>query len=135
MNLESWIRQVEGYLGEWPSRAAGYFQSAWGLQPAFALRAAALYGALWLAGLNPKITSGYRDPAKQKAMRERWDAGDRAGLRARPALTSTHTEGIGIDIVSKNEKLAADIAVALGLRAGYYFTTPDPGHYDMRGSV
>jgi len=131
--MEAWIKQAERYLGDWPSRAAAYFVSTWGLKPSFAARVAVLYGMLWLAGLNPRITSGFRDPQKQKAMQEAWDRGDRAGLRARPASSSTHTERLGIDIVSSNEKMAADIAQAIGLRAGYYFTTPDPGHYDARG--
>lgn len=135
MDLDDWIAALTRYLGEWPERAKGYFVSTWGLQPDFALKAATLYAALWMAGLNPRITSGLRDPAKQAAMRAAWDRGDRQGLRARPAKSSTHTEGIGIDIVSSNEQLAADIAQALGLRAGYYFKTPDPGHYDMRGVV
>lgn len=72
-------------------------------------------------------------------MRARWDAGDRAGLRARPALVSQHTaQFIGrpasdaVDIVSTNEALAAQIAKALGINAGFYFATSDPGHYDNR---
>jgi hypothetical protein len=102
---------------------------------------ATLYAALWEAGLQPVITSLYRDPEKQRIMRERWDKGDRAGLRARPADpdTSRHTrtgwfntpQSDAIDMVSNDDKAAAAIARELGLRAGLFFTPPDPGHYDL----
>jgi hypothetical protein len=102
-----------------------------------------LYAALHFAGLRPRITSGFRDPVKQSAMRAAWDRGDRAGLRVRPAdpKNSFHcreaSRGVGaslaIDMPCDNDALGAQIAQALGLRAGYYFTPSDPGHYDMGG--
>lgn len=71
-------------------------------------------------------------------MRDRWDAGDRAGLRARPAVESQHTKtaflgspaATAVDMVSSNEAKAAEIASRLGgIGAGLYFRNPDPGHY------
>jgi len=122
----------------WAKGAASYFRDTYGLEGNFALAAARLYVALWGAGLNPRITSGFRDPAKQKVMRDAWDRGERAGLRARPAASSqhTHTNWLGrpasraIDMVSSDEKRAADIATRLGgIGAGLLFSQPDPGHY------
>lgn len=142
--MGDWVRQLKAWAGKWPQNAAGYFISEFGLDPAFAVIVALLYLGLHAAGLKPRITSGFRDPAKQKAMREAWDRGNRAGLRARPAdpEKSAHSKmtwlgkpgAKAIDIVTSNDKLAADIARALGLRAGYYFNDPDPGHFDALGA-
>jgi len=138
-----WLRKLSDYLGKWPSEAAGYFREVWGLDPTFAVRAALLYAALHFAGLRPRITSGFRDPVKQASMRAAWDRGDRAGLVVRPAdpKGSFHCReasrgvpaSLAIDMPCDNDALAAQIAQVLGLRAGFYFSTPDPGHYDMGG--
>jgi len=142
--MQEWIRALKAWAGKWPDMAAAYFVANYGLDPSFAIRAALLYLALHAAGLKPRVTSGFRDPAKQKALQEAWDRGDRAGLRARPAnpdasahskVSWTGTPGaLGIDIVTSNDQLAADIGRALGLRAGYYFTARDPGHFDALGA-
>jgi hypothetical protein len=44
------------------------------------------------------IVSGVRSAAEQAALRARWDAGDRRGLSARPALVSAHTRGRAVDL-------------------------------------
>jgi len=138
-NYAQWVAQLKAWAGGWPEQAADYFRDVWGLNADFAAKVAVLYLAQLVLGLNPRITSGFRDPEKQAQMRARWDSGDRAGLRARPANpdTSKHcrTTLMGapnshaIDIVSNDEVLSANIARALGLAAGQFFTTPDPGHY------
>lgn len=143
LRVDEWVAKLRKIGDQWAQEAAGYFVATWGLDPTFAVRAGLLYLALHFAGLNPRITSGFRDPAKQRAMRAAWDRGDRAGLRVRPAdpSTSAHCQearkGVpasrAIDMPCSNEALAADLARALGLRAGYYFTVSDPGHYDMGG--
>ena len=138
-NYAQWVVDLKAWAGGWPDQAADYFVNVWGLNPDFARKVAVLYLAQLVLGLNPRITSGFRDPEKQAQMRARWDSGDRAGLRARPANpdTSKHCRTTlmggpnshGIDIVSSDEQLSAEIARALGLAAGKFFTTPDPGHY------
>lgn len=116
--MENWIVQMSNYLeGEW-----GIKQSAAGLL-------SLLYLYLSVYGLAPRITSGYRSQAYQDALRARWDKGDRAGLVVRPANVSTHTSGRAIDITTTNPELAAQIARALNIQAGYYFATSDPVHY------
>lgn len=127
----------------WAKSATGYFRESLGLNGAFALQAARLYIALWAAGLSPRIASGFRDPAKQRELQARWDAGDRTGLRVRPATNSAHstTTFIGapaataIDMPSSDEQRAATIAKSLGLGAGLAFSTPDPGHYYLLGGA
>jgi len=137
--MAGWIAELKRFLGLWPDQAARYFVDQWGLNPIFAVKAAMLYAALHFAGLKPQITSGFRDPKKQAAMRAAWDRGDRQGLRVKPAdpSGSRHCQTAAgrpcsqaIDMPCSNDKLAAEIAKALGLRAGLYFSTPDPGHYD-----
>ncbi len=140
MVMEDWVMKLKAWAGKWPEQAVPYFVSAWGLNRGFASRAAMLYLACWAAGLNPRVTSGFRDPKKQAAMRAAWDRGDRAGLIVRPAdpSKSKHCstsitgapDALAIDMQCKDNELAARIGKALGLRAGLYFTTPDPGHFD-----
>lgn len=124
----------------WAKSAATYFAKTMGLEGSFALDAARLYIALWGAGLNPRISRGWSDPAHQKALQEAWDRGERAGLRVRPASNSQHTlttffgspASKAIDMPSSNDAAAAKIAANLGIGAGATFTTPDPGHYFKR---
>lgn len=138
--MEQAVIAYKKYLGKWPEQAAGYFVSTWGMSPSFAIQCALLWAILSLAGLNPRITSGFRDPKKQQAMRDAWDRGDRQGLRVKPADPegSRHCRtsitgapaAAGVDMPCSNDALAAQVAKCLGLRAGLYFSTPDPGHYD-----
>lgn len=110
----------------------------WGLNPDFALKIAVLYLALLMLKLNPRVTSGFRDPKKQEELVRRWNAGDRKGFIGKPASpdTSRHCRttmtggpnSMAIDMPCDDNNRAALIAKALGLRAGVDFN--DPGHYD-----
>lgn len=121
---------------DWSKKAAQYWRKL-GASKIAAPKFALLWGFATVAGLKPRITSVYRDPKKQKRMQERWDAGDRAGLRARPATSSKHAidDWLGnpaskaMDMVSSNDNLVAKYAKWIGLGAGADFTRPDPGHY------
>lgn len=131
---------MQAEFENWAREAAPYFQTAGGLSGAFALQAARLFIAFWGAGLNPRIASGFRDPAHQRALQARWDAGDRAGLRARPATTSKHmTMNMGrpaataIDMPCSDDKKGAAIAGNMGVGAGWNFADRDPGHYFLNG--
>lgn len=127
-------QQVEA----WARRAASWFERQ-GASSKAALQFARLYGYSAVARLSPRPTSIWRDPAKQKAMRAAWDAGNRQGLRARPAISSLHTEtgffgspaSRAMDMPSNNDSRTAEIARALGLGTGASFKSPDPGHYHM----
>lgn len=137
--MAKWIEELKRFLALWPDQAARYFVDQWGMNPIFAVRCALLYAALHYAGLKPRITSGWRDPKKQAAMRAAWDRGERQGLRVRPADPSTSKHCLtaagrpcsqAVDMPCDNDELAAQIGKALGLRAGFYFSQPDPGHFD-----
>lgn len=125
---------------QWARQAAPHFAKAYGLASSFALPAARLYVALWGRGLAPRVTRGWTDPARQAALRARWDAGDRAGLRVRPAAVSKHTEtkflgspsSLAIDMPCNDDATAAAIAANLGLGTGWTFKDRDPGHYFQR---
>lgn len=121
----------------WAEQAAGWFRNQ-GAAADAAKQFALLYGLASVYGYNPRITSIWRDPEKQRRMRARWDAGDRTGLRARPAVNSKHTEkdwlgrpaSKAMDMVTTNDAAVARIATEwLDLGAGQYFRTADPGHY------
>lgn len=44
------------------------------------------------------IGSAFRSKTKQKEMRDRWDRGDRKGMRYQPAKKSAHNGGFAIDV-------------------------------------
>jgi len=124
-------------LEKWAQSATDYFKTGLGLDGTFARQAARLFILLYSAGLAPKITSGFRDPQKQKELQRQWDLGNRSGLRARPASISKHTvtdwlrrpSATAIDIKSNDEKKASKLAQSIGIGSGLNFASPDPGHY------
>lgn len=91
-------------------------------------------------GWSVRVTSGYRDPARQAALRARWDAGDRTGLVARPALRSAHSEGLAVDLVvaPRSDVSQAQLGIYAQTRGyvwGGTFSRPDPVHFAVdRGS-
>ena len=123
----------------WCVEATPYFRESLGLQSAFARPVARLYLSLWFAGLAPRLTSGFRDPSKQRELRALWDSGVRRGFLAKPANpdTSLHCKtsftgapaSRAVDMPCTNDRLAAQIASQLGIGAGLNFREPDPGHY------
>jgi len=130
--------EMEGWARDFSTA----FKTHLGLAARFALPCARLYIALWVAGLNPRITSGYRDGRVQAALRARWDAGDRQGIRVRPASTSKHSTTAGghpaseaVDMPCDDDRKAALIAGQLGIGSGLSFSVPDPGHYYLLGGT
>ena len=133
-------------MDKWLEAMVDYLKASWGIHPGWSARVALLYAYLWSYGLQPKITSGFRDPSKQKAMQARWDAGDRAGLVRRPASNSLHTRvdgsgnpcALAIDIDTSNREEAGRIAMALNIGWGGNFSGDqgyDPVHfYDKSGA-
>jgi len=123
---------------DWARSAAGWWEKA-GARPEAALQFARLYIYSWSEGLEPKVTSIFRDPGKQKAMQQAWDRGERSGLRARPADpdTSKHCltgwfstpKAEAMDMPTRNDRRTAEIARSIGLKPGADFRTPDHGHY------
>lgn len=118
----------------WIKASLGYFRGVWGLSDAFALKAARLFLMLYLYGLSPKITSGFRSPEKQEELKRRYEMGDKS-IRYKPAGNSKHssTGFIGqpaanaIDISTNNAAKAAQVAKMIGVKPGYDFG--DPVHF------
>jgi hypothetical protein len=80
---------------------------------------------------RPDIISGYRSPSKQRALLQRWNAGDRVGLTAKPACQSWHMLGRAIDVqtdVRGFRHYAYLLHEYTGARDGRAFG--DPGHFD-----
>lgn len=80
----------------------------------------------------PRIVSGRRSAARQRELLARWNRGDRAGLVAKPARSSRHTQGRAWD-VRDNGALYVYGAWAphVGARWGGTFSDYDPVHFDV----
>jgi len=125
-------------LEAWAVQAAPWFENR-GASKKASVQFARLYAYAWAAGLRPNIASVFRDPDHQRTLQARWDRGDRAGLRARPADPdkSKHSltgffgspASMAIDMPSDDDRQVAAIARSLGMGTGESFRQPDPGHY------
>lgn len=120
---------------EWLGAVQRYLIDTWGLDVVFAYDSARLLAYFLVYELNPVVTSGFRSPAKQQELLRRWEAGD-PSVVVKPAVNSKHSTtnngrpaATAIDISTSNKKLAAQIASALGVGAGYYFSKSDPVHF------
>jgi hypothetical protein len=119
---------------KWIKAAKDHFDHNWGLSPEFALMAARLYLVLFLYGLHPQITSGYRSPEHQKELMDRYKAGD-PSIKYKPAENSKHSNtdflglpaAMAIDISTNNHEAAAQVARMLGIKPGFDFG--DPVHF------
>ena len=124
-------------LENWVEDYANYLRAEWGLQKAFADKMALLQLYAAYAGIPYKMNSGFRDPAKQKRMQRRWDAGDRRGLVVRPVNNSPHIlmkwgrpDSVGADISSADLTTLGHWAKFFGMRWGGFFRKPDRVHFD-----
>jgi hypothetical protein len=123
-------------IDKWINEASAYFSTQWGLDKSFASNVALLYLYFVQYGLSPKITSGFRSPEKQAELQSRYSAGD-PSVVVKPATNSKHStvDWLGnpaaqaVDISTNNPATAAQIARAIGVGAGYFFTTSDPVHF------
>lgn len=122
-------------LDAWLQNMAKYLVISWGLDTAFASQVALLYLYFYYYGLNPSITSGFRDPQKQNELMQRWLNGD-PSIVVKPTTNSKHSAtklgkpaSLAVDISTANHLLAAQIATALKVGAGYYYKIPDPVHF------
>lgn len=120
---------------QWVDQAAKFLHTEWGLDKSFSELAATFYAYLVYYGLSPRITSGFRSPEKQAALLQDYEAGD-PSVVVKPATNSKHSvtkwgkpAALAIDIVTSNAAMAARIATAVGIKAGYHFRTPDPVHF------
>jgi D-alanyl-D-alanine dipeptidase len=96
-------------------------------------------------GVSLVVTSGYRSPQQQAALRARWDRGDRSGLVVRPAAASRHAQGRAADLaftvrgrrlpVAQTPRDAwawlADLLEPVGVRWGGTFSPPDWNHFEL----
>jgi hypothetical protein len=122
-------------INNWIKQAKKELTNEYGLLASFAGDIALLYLYFYYYNLSPVITSGYRSMQKQQELLDRYNAGDPT-IRYKPALDSKHSAAEGffkkpaskaVDISTSNPALAADIAEALNIGAGYRYG--DPVHY------
>ena len=143
MSLLSRSSGMSGQFLDWPTSVSEWsgFLSRWGMETDVSVRALALgWYAHQLLGVRLVIISGFRDPARQTALRRQWDAGCRSacGIAVRPAERSAHSDRIAFDVTATVPPTPAqwvrigEIGEALGLRWGGRFSTPDRPHFDGR---
>ena len=129
-------------IDKWLKEMAFYLVESWGLEGNFANQIALFYLYCAQYGLNPKISSGFRSPEKQKELMSRYVSGDKS-IVVKPAETSMHSNtgflgkaaALAIDVTTNNRDLAARIATQLNIGAGLYFKTPDSVHfYSKKGA-
>lgn len=111
-----------------------YLISTWRLDPRLARYVAAAQALIQQhGGKSVPIISGYRSPEKQLKLQARWDAGDRAGLIARPATYSWHMQGLAIDVNTRARAFNAFKYLMLywGLEWGGNFKVPDRVHFQL----
>ncbi|MYF46750.1 MAG: M15 family metallopeptidase [Rhodobacteraceae bacterium] len=108
--------------------------SQWGLDWRFAFIVSAVQAGLETYGYEPvTVTSGYRSPARQKALQARWDANDRTGLVVRPATRSWHMQGLAVDVSTRSQSfnLFRQLMESIPyVRWGGRFKKADPVHFD-----
>lgn len=125
---------VSKEVESWLTAMSEYLQRQWGLDRSFSASAALLFLYLYQYGLSPTITSGWRSPAKQEELYNRWLAGD-PSIKFKPAQKSKHmhTDWLGnpaslaIDISTNNPDYAAQIARYVKVKPGMDFN--DPVHF------
>jgi len=91
------------------------------------------YGATW--NDRPDIISGYRSPAEQRQLLQRWNAGDHVGINAKPACQSWHTLGRALDVENNRREwleVYGMLMEYLGARWGKSFG--DVNHFDLPAS-
>lgn len=128
------VSDLSKEVKDWIKKAANYFHDTWGLDKSFSEKVSLFFLYLSQYGLSPVVTSGFRSPEKQAELLRRYKAGDPT-IRYKPAENSLHLcqdffgkpAARAVDISTNNEKMAAAIAKALGLKAGYDFN--DPVHF------
>jgi hypothetical protein len=122
-------------IKQWLAKFSEMLVNDYGIDKSFSENIATFYLYLKQYNLNPVITSGYRSENYQKELSNRFFSGDRS-IVVKPAIDSLHTKtkfgkpaSLAIDISTSNPSLAAQIASALKIGAGYYFKTSDRVHY------
>lgn len=73
-------------------------------------------------GLHFEILSVFRDPKKQAELLRRWNAGDRVGIKCKPAEKSLHSEMVGGKPASRAVDLHAKdpVLYSIGVEAKKY---------------
>lgn len=96
-------------------------------------------------GVGIRVISGFRSPAAQAELRDRYLRGDRRGIGAEPARNSLHSVGRAVDIQLTYRgqlvpvrdtprdywQFLAELLEPVGVRWGGRFSRPDFNHFDL----
>ena len=121
----------------WLNEIYNWLIQEWGLEKNFAARVALLLLYFSYFGLSWRVTSGFRDPRRQRELQKAWDRGDRTGLVTRPATNSLHSTtsflgkpaAVAVDISTNDDNFAGEIAAFLKIGWGGNFRSYDPVHF------
>lgn len=80
-------------------------------------------------GFQAKVTSAYRSPAKQKALYQKFLAGQMPYTVAPPGQ-SLHEKGLALDVVSTDTKKLVALLKSAGLS---WAGKTDPVHFQLKG--
>lgn len=102
-----------------------------GLHPALRRVAQNLPRVARLNGFNVRVTSGYRSPAKQRALYIDYING-RSQYPVSPPGTSYHEKGLAIDVLSDNTNALVSLLTSVGLT---WAGPDDPIHFVMKSPL
>lgn len=113
-----------------------YIRERWGIDRRLGeLIAISQVVAYIQTGSIVKITSGFRSPARQLELINKWDAGNRTGLVTRPAVRSWHMQRLAVDVSTEPrptfEVFRQVMLMFDGVRWGGNFRRSDPVHFDL----
>lgn len=126
-----------GPVRDWILSWDRWLSETMGLSSELAGKIAILIYAAAVNNISFRFTSGFRSPEKQKRLLDRWNRGDRVGLKAKPAVNSRHSR---VDWLGKPAAQAVDVvfgrpttvgrwAPLVGLKWGGTFRSPDTVHF------
>jgi len=126
-----------GPYRDWVQQYSKYLKNDLGLNTVLATKIAIMLLYSAVNGVTFSLSSGWRDPIVQAEMLQRWLAGNRSGLAAKPATNSKHTRitndgkpnSMAIDITFSDQNKIGKWAKYFGLSWGGNFRSPDLVHF------
>jgi len=104
-----------------------------GLLPEVETRVESLLRLARAFGITVTLTSGFRSPAKQRALYAAWLRRGRTGLPVAQPGFSTHEYGLAVDLVTSPPAAVKTLASHAGCFGLIWAGPSDPVHFDVVG--
>lgn len=136
MDFKALQKALKPYVPSWKK----YLVNSWGLNSAFADKAALLFLLSYIYRLNPVITSGYRSVQHQQELVNRFKAGDPQVMNPLPPGKSLHNnvnwlgnpDSLAMDMDTNTPETAGAIARSIGM---HWAGMKDYVHFAVRGGT